>query len=175
MSFLAQALGSRPSTGDIEFWHGAERSGWLMKQGEWKVFFCERAIDASKSFDALFLSLAHVLLLVLSQSRDRGVYQDVEAPVSDEKRKLEETKTGKMKLSPAPLSLLLSLSLALPTSSSLLRSTYNLSLYSWFILKQGKIFWFKSDQVTPVSVLFVCVCVESERQRQPDPIREQPF
>lgn len=115
--------------------------------------------------------------LFLSQSRDRGVYQDVEAPVSDAKRKLEETKTGEDEtLASAALAVALSLSLALPTSSSsssLLRSNYNLS--SWFILKQGKIFWFKSDQVTPVSVLFVCVCVESERQRQPDPKREQPL
>ena len=50
MSFLAQALGSRPSTGDIEFWHGAERSGWLMKQGE---VVCLRGQSMlSLSFDA---------------------------------------------------------------------------------------------------------------------------
>ena len=33
--------------GDVEFWHGAERSGWLEKQGEGETFVmcCERARD----------------------------------------------------------------------------------------------------------------------------------
>lgn len=32
--------GKSTFTGDVEFWHGAERTGWLMKQGnlKWKIF-----------------------------------------------------------------------------------------------------------------------------------------
>ena len=85
MSFLAQALGSRPSTGDIEFWHGAERSGWLMKQGE-KYMLRGQSIDALsfRRFLALWLTFfPSLFVLSPSQSLDRRVYQDVEAPVSD--------------------------------------------------------------------------------------------
>jgi len=55
-------FGKKPDAGDVEFWHGPERAGWLMKQGEY-------------------------------------------------------IKTWRRR---------------------------------WFVLKQGKIFWFKSDIVTPV-------------------------
>ena len=33
-TMLNQLFGGAKNTGDIEFWHGAERTGWLMKQGE---------------------------------------------------------------------------------------------------------------------------------------------
>ena len=26
--------------GDVEFWHGAERAGWLEKQGAWRECVC---------------------------------------------------------------------------------------------------------------------------------------
>mmetsp|Transcript_19682 Transcript_19682/g.35142 ORF Transcript_19682/g.35142 Transcript_19682/m.35142 type:complete len:133 (-) Transcript_19682:292-690(-) len=57
-------FGTKPDAGDVEYWHGPERAGWLMKQGEY-------------------------------------------------------IKTWRRR---------------------------------WFVLKQGKIFWFKSDVVTPDSV-----------------------
>lgn len=31
---LNQLFGGTKNVGDIEFWHGAERAGWLMKQGK---------------------------------------------------------------------------------------------------------------------------------------------
>ena len=34
MDALLSAFQARPDTGNIEFWHGAERAGWLMKQGK---------------------------------------------------------------------------------------------------------------------------------------------
>ena len=34
MDALLASFSTRPDTGGVEFWHGAERSGWLMKQGE---------------------------------------------------------------------------------------------------------------------------------------------
>jgi len=34
MDALLSAFSTRPDTGGVEFWHGAERSGWLMKQGD---------------------------------------------------------------------------------------------------------------------------------------------
>ena len=33
MDTLMGAFSARPDTGGVEFWHGAERTGWLMKQG----------------------------------------------------------------------------------------------------------------------------------------------
>ena len=34
-NFLASiGVGAGHDTGGVEFWHGAERAGWLMKQGE---------------------------------------------------------------------------------------------------------------------------------------------
>jgi len=74
MSFLAQALGSRPSTGDIEFWHGAERSGWLMKQGEND---CLRGNRCSLSMPLLFFWRTFFLCSLsfsISQPLHRGVY-----------------------------------------------------------------------------------------------------
>jgi len=32
---LSQVFGGPKDFGDVEFWHGAERAGWLMKQGEY--------------------------------------------------------------------------------------------------------------------------------------------
>lgn len=39
---LNNLFGKGKSTlaGDVEFWHGAERTGWLMKQGEPRILVC---------------------------------------------------------------------------------------------------------------------------------------
>ena len=88
-------------------------------------------------------------------------------------RKRDETPTEKERNSRQRRSLLpllsnlLHLHLLLLLLTPFLRSSLNPLSLSWFILKQGKIFWFKSDQVTPVSVLLV-FGGKGERKRERD-------
>ena len=41
--------GKSTLTGDVEFWHGAERTGWLMKQGETLNTSCLPAISSARA------------------------------------------------------------------------------------------------------------------------------
>lgn len=34
----------KQQVGDVEFWHGHERAGWLMKQGAWSQFTYEMGL-----------------------------------------------------------------------------------------------------------------------------------
>jgi hypothetical protein len=45
MALLNNLLGKgKAEAGDVEYWHGPERSGWLMKQGRPKPFLPQKRL-----------------------------------------------------------------------------------------------------------------------------------
>lgn len=73
MDALLSAFSTRPDTGGVEFWHGAERSGWLMKQGDKRrrghLRCCARVLAAPSH---IHTHLFHTL---------RRAHQDLASPV----------------------------------------------------------------------------------------------
>lgn len=137
MAGFLSALAGKPPACDVEFWHGAERSGWLMKQGRgerrereggeggrgaptlmWRPFFRRRA---------------HLSFL-------RRVHQDVAPPVSGDRGRprRENGRHGTGRHAP-------------PRNRPHPAPPPFLPRPSWFVLKEGKIFWFKTDALTPAS------------------------
>lgn len=112
----------RSACGDVEFWHGQERTGWLMKQGTVLSLTAVTQICCRATcFAKLTACPAY-----------RRVHQDL-APKVFQQAFCSGSAAD--------------LQLAVPDMRSPCR---------WFVLKQGKIFWFKSDIVSPVRTVFCC-------------------
>lgn len=122
----------KPESDGIEFWHNPERSGWLMKQGGCatqprRQYACSTFVKQGQ--------LTCVLLPFLQESTSRrgaaGVCQHGVVPHGQSKSQRS------------------CVYITRPLMYPLLMCDHNPR--RWFVLKQGKIYWFKSDVVTPVS------------------------
>lgn len=119
-------------------------------------------VEGKRSFfvaSLLFFCLRFfALTFYLFNALDRGVYQDVEAPVSEREREERRNEKRRKTFSMCDSALsffFVGVGVNLASSHLIFSSDLPANLpqkNSWFILKQGKIFWFKTDQVTPVSV-----------------------
>jgi len=134
---LNQIFGGPQNIGDVEFWHGPERAGWLMKQGMHALLgACERR----RRLGLLIPPPPPHCIRPSSQVTTGKTHDAVFRPC---RARVRPSNTG-------------------PRSSDVAGGMHDLLCVRcsgeyiktwrrrWFVLKQGKIFWFKSDIITPV-------------------------
>ena len=121
MAMLNSLFGKgKQQVGDVEFWHGHERAGWLMKQGDHKQ-------TQLAGFDKR-PKLTSICCCQASSSR-HGVGGASAAAL----RAIVVTETAAV------------------CDCAYSSESAHILTCRYFVLKQGKIFWFKSDVITPVS------------------------
>lgn len=136
---LNRVLGRNTDTGGVEFWRQPERSGWLMKQGKPRDRVATPVFGLSEP--RLHVPCPPMCpLLQASLSRpggEGGRAAQWWAAWRWRRRRVRGASPGAHWLN-CPLKPL-----------SLLHCA--VTIRRWFVLKDGKIFWFKTDIVGPVS------------------------
>lgn len=147
MAQLFNRLRAEERIGGVEFWHSPERCGWLTKQGT----TCAVIVGLS----VLLVSLTPFPLGLVQEKRRRLLLRHLArgekteiyfAMESKEAASDESGRTGSF----FRLELLLTHALLFSFLFDHLGEYIKTWRRRWFILKQGKIFWFKTESVGPV-------------------------
>ena len=145
MAQLLNRLRAEERIAGVEFWHSPERCGWLMKQGTGRR-------DKSAAESERRFALNEVLDFGASDATSRGNGDGgfgLPRPWRSSSRPRMRGPRARRSLRARGLRVLTT---SLSLSAFFLSGEYIKTWRRrWFILKQGKIFWFKTEEVGPVS------------------------